>query len=1308
MANELEIPVISDKFLTSLGETIKGLDKLDASAKTTRKSLDKTFDDSQLIDFSTGVRTVDKSFDSISDSAKDYEKSLDGVVESQKEWIAGSRKLKDVEQDTNKVEKAIDGVSKAQDNIAQNTERSGGMLQKFIGGIGSAFKAFIALQIVDKLVGFVRGLGDLIRQVDEFRGKVSLVTRTTGEELNNATAKIRSIADIFPQISPEATLIAASNASKQFGEDINTVLDTIQAGLAQTGGQNEKFIDSFEKYSAVATDAGLTLQQFNELLVKSTEEGVFSDKGIAAIKESSTRLKEFGAGAEKALTSAFGKDFTKEIKLKISEGDTFGAIQKVSEGLNNSNLSAQQVQSVVNNIFGGAGKIAGVEFLKTLKDIDGALEDVGGEAQANINEYKALLEVTNEYEKASAELAEAIGGTTDKLDLAFLTIKAVGLRAFVEIIKVVQSDLSPAIINLANTFKGFIDRLGFASKESSIFSTILNGIVGVIKIFTNIITVAINGISALIKVYQFLYENIQIVRSAFDGVIFVVKGFAQALLNLPEIVNGIAGAISSFFSDIGFNLAQFATNVRAVFSSFGNIKEWLKGNISLNDGFKDAGKSAANAFSSAFQKELTLKEKLQAELEQLGRIETTLRIQGFNEDADRIKAQIKGIGKQLKELEKPIKPPKILGEGDNLGLTPEEIAKQKELKQKAEELAKDRAKVLADIEAKFIEQKKQLTKEAEQIEIESLKDSAEKIKLRHELVLREIDERGEEIKLIKAQIEVRKDVEAGRFKGNDADIELEAKRRVTSGLVQLEQTQVEELDKIRAAANSNYVDELGVFNEAVFKATLERLQGIKDKEQASLVSRLEGLQAEFELNKSAIEAQTDFVDDKGNLIKVEAEQEKERQKALLTLQQDFLQKQIAFYSGLSAAQAELFGGQTKVDATINNLQTQLNAVGKEIKNIDLDADIDIFKLLGINIDDESKRLIIDSIKDLAEKIGSVITSSIDRQIADQKRLIESIDEQVSARENAVEREKELMEAGFANNYEAEKTALDALQSQREEAVEKKLQLEKRAAAVNKAAAIGQILTAQAVAIAELLKMSSGNPLNLLTAGIAGQIQFAAGIIQIISTIGSVISILNSAPKLKKGKSRITGGREGEDSVLSWLMPNEAVIPVETAEPNRGLMEGLVENSSDKVRKSLPALFKNFNIDLSELMAAMGFGGALKGNELNIKQPGTADSAFISLLSNAKSNLRQLEVQQSMLEVSKRSYEELQKITHNTGKTANNQTVIAPSAEGYTQITVSDNAIETVHKTLSKPVETIEAKLLKELIIEVKKMNGSND
>lgn len=1309
MANELEIPVISDKFLTQLGETIKGLDRLQDSADETYVSLKRAFDDKEVIDFTTSIKSVDKTIDTISDSAKEYEKSLDGVVESQKEWIAGSRKLKDVEQETKKVEKAIEGVSKAQDGIAQNTEKSGGMLQRFIGGIGTAFKGFIVLAIGQKILEYIGTIGQTVREVDKLRQQVALLTNESGDSLNEATAKVRAITDVFPDINPEETLRAAGNASKQLGVDVNTVLDVIGDGLARGANANGEYLSSLVEYSSVAKEAGLSLGQFNEILIKTTEAGIYSDKGIDAVKESTIRLREFTKSTEDALVGAFGEDFTKEIKLQVNSGDTFGAIQKISEGLNDTSLTAQQAQTVIADVFGGPGEDAGIAFLQTIKDIDGNLDKVDGTAGKYIDRQKELLAITIEYEKANAELAEALGSTTAGLDVAFTTIKAVGMRAFVEIIKVVRDDLSPAILNVANTFRSFVDRLGLASKESTLFQSVINGVVGAVKIFSNLLTVVINVANGVANAILWLSENVSVVRAAFDGVGFVVRGFIQLLLNLPEIVEGTANAIVAFFSDLGFNLGQFASNVRDVFSSFGNIQDWLKGNRSLNDGFKDAGKSAATAFSDAFQKELTLKEKLEAELEQLKTVETTLRIQGFNQDADRVKLQIQQIRKQLEELGKPVAPPKIPGaDGNNKGLSSEDLKQQEEFKKEAEKLAQERAKVLTELEKQFLEQKKALAKEAEQIELESLEEGAEKIKRRNELVKKEINDREEQLKILKAQVEVRQEIEAGKFTGSATDegIELEAKRRVSEGLVELEEEQVIELNKIRAVANSTFIDELGKFNEEVYQKNLERFQKQQDSEKSVLEDRLKTISADYEFNRSALEAQKDFLNEKGEIIQSETEQEEQRQRALLSLQADYLQKQIAFYKSLNATQTELVGGDQAVNTVINDLQTQLNAVGSQLKEKSLDTDIDLFKLLGINIDDESKQRIIDGLKSLTDTIGALVTSSIDKQIAEQERLIESYDEAISAREEAIEKEQELQEQGFANNLEVEQSALELLQKQREDAVEKKLQLERRAAAINKAAAIAQILTAQATATANLLTASTGNPLNLLTGGAAGIIQFSAGLVQILATIGSIIGILNSAPKLAKGKAKITDGIPGQDSVLSWLMPGEAIIPEQAAEPNRELMEGLVEGDKAKVLSGISQLMRNFGIDFGELLATVSPANMYSSLPLlRMTQPGAADSSYISMLSEAKTQLRSLEIQQSMLEVSKKSYEQLRQINQNTANAE--KTTVLPTETGYTEVTTTPDKIEITHRKMETPPKTHEAALLEQILAEIKKPNKND-
>ena len=102
-----------------------------------------------------------------------------------------------------------------------------------------------------------------------------------------------------------------------------------------------------------------------------------------------------------------------------------------------------------------------------------------------------------------------------------------------------------------------------------------------------------------------------------------------------------------------------------------------------------------------------------------------------------------------------------------------------------------------------------------------------------------------------------------------------------------------------------------------------------------------------------------------------------------------------------------------------------------------------------------------------------------------------------------------------------------------------LEEKKKYTKAEKAAAVTQIGTDTALAISALVKNSEANPTNAVTGGIAGALQYAAGIIRIFTNIASAVKILTSetvpvAQKKKGGFTKVRGADDGKAYDAQYL------------------------------------------------------------------------------------------------------------------------------------------------------------------------------
>jgi hypothetical protein len=95
--------------------------------------------------------------------------------------------------------------------------------------------------------------------------------------------------------------------------------------------------------------------------------------------------------------------------------------------------------------------------------------------------------------------------------------------------------------------------------------------------------------------------------------------------------------------------------------------------------------------------------------------------------------------------------------------------------------------------------------------------------------------------------------------------------------------------------------------------------------------------------------------------------------------------------------------------------------------------------------------------------------------------------------------------------------------------------------IQKAQMLVQVGIDTAGAISSLMKMSEGNPLNLLTGGAAGIAQFAAGILRIGASVAKIGGILGSSPPLPTPPPPPSNGSGGNDFTQQGQKDNRVYV-----------------------------------------------------------------------------------------------------------------------------------------------------------------------
>lgn len=256
-------------------------------------------------------------------------------------------------------------------------------------------------------VNYNKGLVEATRLTQQF-------TEKSGDDLKEYRTEVQTIADYYNKDFKEV-LIAANAVSKQFGIDASEAIKLIQDGFIAGADANGEFLDVLREYPAYFKEAGISAETFIAITAQAAKSGIYSDKGVDVIKEGNIRIREMTTATAAALEGIGISAEEVQEQLKSGQKTTFDIIQMVSERLNELPDSASVVGTALADIFGGPGEDAGLQYIRTLKDIKTNLNEVkstSGEVGEAQEEY---LQAQKELATEVAKLFDATGGAYESM-----------------------------------------------------------------------------------------------------------------------------------------------------------------------------------------------------------------------------------------------------------------------------------------------------------------------------------------------------------------------------------------------------------------------------------------------------------------------------------------------------------------------------------------------------------------------------------------------------------------------------------------------------------------------------------------------------------------------------------------------------------------------------------------------------------------------------------------------------------------------------------------------------------------------------
>lgn len=429
----------------------------------------------------------------------------------------------------------------------------GGNLAALAAGVGLGSALSQGLELIDE---GIQAVAELTARFIELRGEVQRFTGATGDDLDAFTVGVSAISDTFGK-STDEVLRAANTLTKQLTGDFSESLRLIEGGFLSGADAGGQLLDNIAEYAPFFREAGFTGEEFVSLISRSVQEGVFSDKGIDAIKEANLRLRELPASTRSAL-EAIG--FTsEEIQSLIEEQGIGAAISAVSERLQGFRDDAPEVGRALADIFGGPGEDAGIQFVKSLADVDAGLSEVIDTSNELTRQQQRQLELNKQLSAAQNELSRELASTTQtaqELGQRALVVILEGLLRLIQAVKAIPEFLRENRTEIAALGAAFIAfnaqsvaasanalRLAAAQKAQTIATSAVAGAQRLLNVAmrSNPIGLVITAVGLLVAGFQQAYKRSEEFRASIAGLGRVAN----------EIFTIVKEAVGSFVD--GFN-----------------------------------------------------------------------------------------------------------------------------------------------------------------------------------------------------------------------------------------------------------------------------------------------------------------------------------------------------------------------------------------------------------------------------------------------------------------------------------------------------------------------------------------------------------------------------------------------------------------------------------------------------------------------------------------------------------------------------------------------------------------------------------
>ena len=303
----------------------------------------------------------------------------------------------------------------------------------------------------------------------------------------------------------------------------------VQDGLVSGANAGGDFIDTVREYPRYFKEAGLSAEDFIAITTNAAQQGVFSDKGVDVIKEGNLRIREMTTATADALNGIGISAEKVQADLQAGSITTFDVMQMVAAKLNELPASSAAVGTAIADIFGGPGEDAGLEYIKTLANIQLNMDAVKAATQGTAEQQERQIQMQENLKNGLSGLIDLSAIYTDVKPYVDLTAQigmaAMGIGSLIKTVKAMN--VQQAIL------KTRIVAVAAAQKMVTIATTAWTAVQKVLNLVltANPIGLIITAIGALVAGLIAAYKNCEGFRKIVDKVWEAIKPLANAIMN---------------------------------------------------------------------------------------------------------------------------------------------------------------------------------------------------------------------------------------------------------------------------------------------------------------------------------------------------------------------------------------------------------------------------------------------------------------------------------------------------------------------------------------------------------------------------------------------------------------------------------------------------------------------------------------------------------------------------------------------------------------------------------------------------------